>query len=247
MSAKSKRGEYEPSWTEVTIGALLSALIGATFGVAYLVTKPVITVKELPEQGEISPGATYFVEGTKDSSKTKLVTAKRKSFSAGGSVTVDENELNSLAAAAVAPGAPTMPTPATKGTKASPPPAPAVKAADKPAGSLGGIGLTPGGPNFRIRDGELQIGLPVRIDFFGFGLEIIMQTRGQFAKVGDVFVFEPESMTVGSCPLDRLPGAKRLIAKRVLGIVPVPDDVAKAWGLLADVAVVDSTLRLTMP
>jgi len=247
MSAKSKRGEYEPSWTEVTIGALLSAVIGATLGVAYLVTKPVITVKVLPEAEEISPGATYFIEGAKDAAKARLAGTKRKSFAAGGSVTVDENELNSLAGSVAAPGASAKPTPAAKGAKAAPPAVPGAKTADKPAAAASGFGLSPGNPNFRIRDGELQIGLPVRIEAFGYGLDVIMQIRGQFAKAGDVFVFEAGSMTVGSCPLDRLPGATTWVAKRVLSAVPVPDDITKVWGKLADVAVVDSTVRLTMP
>jgi len=247
MSAKSKRGEYEPSWTEVISGALLSAMIGATFGVVYLVTRPVINVRELPGSEEILPGAVYFVEGTNDSAKTRLAVAKRRAFLLLSSVSVDENELNSLAATVVVPGAPVMPRPAAKGAKAPPPSAPTVKLTDRPVASLGGIGLTPGGPNFRIRDGEVQIGMPVRIDAFGFGMDVVMQTRGRFAKAGDVFVFEAESTTIGACPLDRIPGAKNWVARRVLAMVPVPDEIATAWGSLADVAVVGSTLRLTMP
>ena len=45
MFSGFKIGEYEPSWTEVTIGAALSVVIGAALGITFLVFKPVTIFK----------------------------------------------------------------------------------------------------------------------------------------------------------------------------------------------------------
>lgn len=259
MCAKTKRGEYEPSWTEVTIGALLSVVIGASLGVAYLVFKPVMTFKDgksttisakvvtpkpgekVPKPGETvvtqtewkpAPGDVLYFEGSSDSAKARLAPAKRKTFVGGGSVSVDEHELNSIVASALA----AKPAPGAK-------PAPAPGAATAADAS----GLTPETPNFRIHEGEFQIGIPMRVAAMGFDTKVIVQARGQFVKRGERFVFEPSTLTVGSCPVDPLPVLRSLVVRKVLNAVPVPEDIAGAWGKLSEVAVVGSALKLTMP
>lgn len=273
MSAKSKRGEYEPSWTEVTIGALLSVIIGAALGVVFLIFKPVMTFKDgksttvttttktlkpgekMPKPGEtivtetvreLAAGEVLYFEGSRDSAKAKLAAAKRKTFTAGGSVSVDENELNSLVGAP--PPAPAKPAPGTnKATAAKDqPPTPPAKAGAAAAAS-GGFGFTPEAPNFRIHEGEFQIGLPLRVEAFGLDVKVIMQARGQFVKRGERFVFEPTTMLLGSCPLDPLPVARSLVVKKFINALPVPEDILKVWDNLSDVAVVGSALKLTMP
>ncbi len=276
MCAKLKRGEYEPSWTEVTIGALLSVIIGAALGITFLVFKPVTIFKDgksttvttkavtpkpgekMPKPGETTvtetewkpgPGDVLYFEGSKDSSKAKLAAAKRKTFTAGGSVSVDENELNSLVGTPVPAPAPAKPAPGAKNTPAAktpPPPAPAAKAgAAAPASE--GFGVTPEAPNFRIQEGEFQIGLPMKFEAFGYDTTVIVQARGQFVKRGEQFVFEPSTLFVGSCPLDPLPILRSMVVRKVLNAVPVPEDIQKVWGGLSDVAVVGSALKLTMP
>jgi hypothetical protein len=270
MSAKSRRGEYEPSWTEVLIGAALSVVLGAALGVVFLIFKPVMTIKDgkptpvstttrTLKPGEIRPnpgeaivaetgrelgaGEMLYFEGSRDSTKAKLAAAKRKIFVAGGSVSVDENELNALVGAP-AP-APAKPAPGANKDPAvqDPPTAPAANASP----AFGGLGLTPEAPNFRISEGEFQIGLPLRVEGFGWEVKVILQTRGEFVKRGERFVFKPTTLVLGSCPLDPLPVARSLVVRKFLNALPVPEDILKAWDNLSDVAVVGSALMLTMP
>ena len=72
MSAQSKRGGYEPSWTEVIVGALLSVFLGAALGVIFLVFKPVITVNEMPNEDARDLSSVYFIEGHREAAKAKL-------------------------------------------------------------------------------------------------------------------------------------------------------------------------------
>ncbi len=257
MSAKSRRGEYEPSWTEVTIGAFLSVLIGAVLGVVFLVFKPVITVKDAPKDDERDRSSVYFIEGGRDPAKAKLASTKRKTFAAGGSVVVDENELNSLTGpAAGAPVKPVVPVPAAKsapGAKAAPaskaPPPPVAPEAKPgaPASIPSGLGYVAGVPNFRINDSALQLAVPTKLYVFGLELSVIVQGRGSFVKSGESFVYDPTTLLVGSCPVDRLPFARDFVVKKIFGAQPVPEDISKVWNTLSDVAVVGTALKLTMP
>jgi len=257
MSAKFKRDQYEPGWIEITIGTMLSVVVGVVFGAVYMVMKPVVTVKELPREDEREHGAIYFVEGARDPARAKLLVAKRKTLVGGGSVAVDENELNILTSPAAPP--PAAPVPAAKGgkadskkgkTAAAPAPTPhepEPKSAPPPPPAIIGTGYTAGAPNFRIRDGLLQIGVPVKVDVFGLEISVLVQTQGTFVKSGGTFVYEPETIWVGSCPIDRVAVARDFVVKKVLNPQPVPDDIQNAWSKLAGVSVVGSVLRLTMP
>jgi hypothetical protein len=278
MCAKFKRGEYEPSWTEVTIGAVLSVVIGSALGITFLVFKPVTIFKDgkptavttkagAPRPGEQmskpgrattteadwkpGPGDVLYFEGSTDASKAKLAGAKRKTFTSGGSVLVDENELNALVGTPVPAPAPAKPAPGAKNTPAAIAPPPAVPAAeaeaDAAAPAYGGFVVTPEAPNFRIQEGEFQIGVPIKFGAFGHDTTVVVQARGQFVKRGEQFVFEPSTLLVGSCPLDPLPILRSWVVRKVLHAVPVPEDIKKVWGELSDVAVVGSALMLTMP
>ncbi len=251
MSAKSKRGGYEPSWTEVTIGALLSVIIGATLGVVFLVFKPVITVKEIPKEDELDRSSVYYIEGSRDAAKSKLATAKRKTFAGGGSVVVDENELNSFGSAPGAPIKPVAPAPGTKASPAAKTPSPAATPAAAPGAPAAApadlFGYAPGAPNFRIHDSALQLGVPVKVTLYGLELTVVVQGRGTFVKTGEKFAYEPAALQVGSCPVDRLPMARAFVMKKIFETQPVPEDIVKVWGNLSDVAVVGTALKLTMP
>lgn len=230
MSAKTRGQGYEPSWTEVTIGALLSVIIGALFGVVYLVVKPVVTVKEMPKEEEVDRTAVYFIEGGRDGGKSRDAAAKRKAFVGGTPVILNEHELNSYVTPAAAPAKPA---------------APGAKPAAAPAAP--GAGYTSGVVNFRIHDSQLQIGVPVKIDLFGLELSVVVQTRGTFVKKEGGFAFDPATMLVGSCPVDRLPAARSFVMEKFIATQKVPEDISKAWAKLTDVAVVGSALKLTMP
>lgn len=222
MATKTARDAYNPSWTEVILGALLSLLLGAVLAAAFLVLKPVATVKELPKEPDAN--VVYYIEGTRDSTRARQAAAKQKTFLEGGAVTLNEDELNQLVAPAAGAAKPAQP------------------GAEPAAEQM----LTAGAPNFRIRDGMLQIAVPVRVSVAGFDQRVIVQARGGFVKRAEGFVFDPEEMYVGSCPVHRLPAVEGVVMKKFVSGAGLPDDVRQAWSAVTDVKVDGSTLQVTL-
>ena len=216
MNKKLERELNGPTWTEVILGALLSLLLGIALAAVYLALKPVTTVKALPQ--EPAPGVVYYIEGSRNSVSLSALAAKQKTFIEGGSIELTEDEVNQFVGAA------------------------AKTAAAADAAQNVGAGV----PNFRIRDGVMQIGIPLQLDLAGFAPRVILQARGGFEKRGDVFVFSPSELYLGSCPLQRVPAATGLVMKRIYGSLNVPEEIATSWRQLSDVSVEGSKLRLTM-
>lgn len=172
--SKVDRAIHGPGWGEVIFGAVLSLVLGIAIGAVLLIVKPVVVVKELPK--EPVAGTVYFVEGLRgDSAKGKQALAKRKALLEGQSVKVTEDEVNALASAATAP-----------------------KADEKAGNSVESV--VTGTPNVRIRDGVMQVGVPVTVTVMGYQQKLIAQARGGFVKRGDVFAYDPDEIFVGSCP-----------------------------------------------
>jgi hypothetical protein len=228
MSRKIDRALRGPSWIEVILGALISLVLGVALGATLLVLRPVIAVKQMPKEDTIVPDAIYFVEGSRDSSKARDAAAKRKAFVEGKSVSVIEDELNVLAGAAASF-------------------APAGEAKPGAAAPASDQTVAPGTPNFRVRDGALQIGVPVTISLLGMGHKVIVQTRGGFEKQGSAFVYEPNEFYVGSLPLQRLPFLARYARDQFLDTAAVPEDIKTAWMKLAGVSIDGNVLNLKMP
>lgn len=222
MSRKIDR--HGPSTKEVILGAVLSLVLGAALAAVFLVLKPVAVVNALPK--EPAANTVYFIEGSRSGSSQ--ATAKMRAFAQGQSISLNEDELNAIL-----------------GHKPAAAPAPAGKPGEKAAAAKM---FTPGELNFRVRNGELQMGLPVQVAAFGLiDAKVIVQARGTFEKSGDRFVFEPSEFYVGSCPVQRLPVVSSLILKRAMAVAEVPTEVTAAWDRLADVKVAGATLQLTMP
>ena len=230
MSRKIDRALHGPSLVEVILGAILSFIIGVLLGAALLILRPAIVVRELPKEDVRDPDAIYFVEGSREPSKARDAAAKRKTFTEGRSVSVIEDELNVLAGPATAFGAPAAATAA----------APA-----KPEDSEQMI-IT-GTPNFRIREGVLQVGVPVTLNVLGLSEKVVVQTRGGFEKQGDIFVYEPTTFYIGSLPVQRIPILANYARNEFLNAQAVPDDIKAAWPKLASVSVDGNVLNLTMP
>lgn len=256
MSAKKPdMSAHEPSWAEVIFGAVLSVVLGVALGIFVLAIKPLAGVRELPK--EPVAGAVYYVVGSRESSKAKQAPAKRKAFAQGASVNVTEDEVNSFLAAPPAP----VPAPGSKpkaGEKAkapaaakAPAPAPAkapVKAGEKAAPvPANGEMLAVGEPNFRFRDGGVQITVPVTVNVFGLEQALTVLAKGAFVKQGAAFKFEAETLYLGSCPVQRVPFLNGFVAGKFLTSQPVPEDIAAAWAKVTSVAVDGSVLKLTMP
>jgi hypothetical protein len=238
MNKRLDRALRGPSWTEVILGALLSLILGVIVGALLLMFRPVVVAKDTPK--DIDPKRVYFVEGPRDGGKSASALAKRKAFLEGQNVTVTDNELNALAAA---------------GDKASPgaaPKAPEKKKADakpgeKPtAGSIDDM-LALGTANFRIHDGAMQVGVPVTLSLFGLSEKVIVQARGGFVKQGDIFVYQPDAMYFGSCPVQRLPFLAGYARNKLFAAAPIPDDLKAAWTKLSNVAIEGNALKLSVP
>lgn len=236
MSTKVERAAHGPSWAEVIFGAILSVLLGVVLGAVLLIVKPVTQVKDLPKPEERVRGAVYFIEGSKDASKAKQALVKRKAFVEGQSVSITEEEINSLVAGAAA---------------AAPAPAPAApkggKAGEKKAEGAADSPLATGTPNFRVREGRLQIAVPVNVSVAGVGQKVLVQARGGIAKEGELFVFQPDELFLGSCPVQRLPFLASYVRGKFAEAQQIPEDIATAWRKLASVSIEDKTLKLTMP
>lgn len=235
MSAKLDRSLHGPSLTEVVLGALLSVILGGVIGAALLVARPVLTGKDLPKkESDRDPKAVYYQAGARDPSKSRVALAKRKSFGEGQSVSFTEDELNALAAlpaAALAnPGA------------ENPPPAPKAEKSDA-AGAL----LDRGPMNFRVRDGRLQMAVPVTLNVLGIAPTVMVQAQGTFVKESNGYVFVPDTFHLGSLPLQRLPMAAGYVREQLLMTQAIPDDVKASWAKLASVSIEGNTLKLTMP
>lgn len=238
------KSAHEPGWGEVILGAALSVALGALLGALALVFRPVAVVKEMPK--EPAKGVTYVFEGSRDSAKAKQSAAKRKAFVGGQSVAVVEDELNSLLPGLPASGAaPAKPKPGEKApaTKAPAPAAPATAAAAPVSDDL----IAPWPPNLRIRDGAMQLIVPVTLNLFGLDPRVMVTATGKFVKRDGGFAFEPDTMMVGSCPLNRIPFAAGFIGKKVFTAKAVPEDIANIWPKVADVAIEGNTLKITMP
>jgi len=227
MSKKIDRALYGPSWKEVILGALLSVVLGVVLAAAYLITKPVTTVKEMPK--EPVARMVYHIEGSRDATKGRSWVAKRQQLVAGLSVTVTEEELNAAVTALNAPA------PKKAGAK------------DEPAAETKPGALTTGALNFRIRDQALQIAVPVTINTLDLGLNVLVQARGDFVKQGEQFVFNPKSLLVGSCPVEKIPGLAAMVMSKFVGTQKVPEDLAGAWAKLANVSIDGTRLKLDAP
>lgn len=228
---KTERALRGPGLFEITLGVVLSISLGGLIAALYLVFKPVEAVKELPKEPEL--GAVYFLQGATDPGKARQWMRKRQMLGEGGKadISFNEEELNAWIAS-VMPEAP-------------PKPKAAAKEGDK--GDASGLAVVMGRPNFRIRDGVLQIGVPTTINAFGLSLSVIFQARGHFEKGADGYVFTDDELYVGSLPTHRVPGLNQLIVNRVMAAEQIPEDLSTAWRKLSLVAVEGSELHLSLP
>ncbi|PTX90772.1 hypothetical protein [Opitutus sp. ER46] len=223
--SKIDRAVHGPGWGEVILGAVLSLILGIALGAILLILRPVVVAKELPK--EPVPGKTYFVEGQRgDVARGKAVLARREALARGEPIRLTEADVNGLILA-LAPA-----TPAAK------PGAPAAAPSNET--------LAAGTPNVRIRDGVVQIGVPVTVNALGFQQKLIAQARGGFVKRGDVFVYDPSEIYLGSCPVQRLPFLASYVRRQVAASQSVPEDVVMAWSRLTRVTVEKDTLVLAM-
>jgi len=218
--AKVERALYGPGVTEVTLGALLSLVLGGALALVYLAWKPVETVKEVP--AEPAAGLVYYVPGSTNATKGRQYLRKRQLLVEGSSgevINLSEEELNAWIGSSRA----------------------------NPDGAGQGGLVSPQSINFRIQDGVFQVGLPCTVSLFGVNRPIILQARGGFTSDGESHVFSPEEVHVGSLAAHRVPGLTALVRSRLFDLERIPEDLRTAWNQLERVEVTGDQLVLTLP
>jgi hypothetical protein len=228
---KIDRALYGPSWTEVILGAVLSFALGITLAIVFLILKPVAVVKELPKEDKIVRNMEYFIQGSRDSAKGKGVDAKIKQLTEGKSVTLTEDELNSLFGGKATAPAPAPKAPAKAVAKAGEPPAMTATSA----------------PNFRIVGDKLQIGLPTTIDMLGINQSLVVVATGSFSNNGGKVSYDISDFRVGSLPASRLPYIQGAVTKKILTAQNFPEELTNIWGKLASITIEGNALKLNMP
>jgi hypothetical protein len=231
MLRKIKSAQKGPSWLEVGLGAALSVALGIVLGAAYMINKPVTKVTSIPK--DAAAGAVYLVEGAKDLNKNAVMD-ERRAFVGGESVVVDESELNAFFASLAKPLS-VASAPAKPGDTAPPTATPDQKI------------LQTSAVNARIRDGKIQFSDTATLNVLGVTVPVIVQSSGVFRKSGSEWEFDPDTIYVGGCPMQRMLFFRGLILRKLLFGQPAPDDLAAAWSKLVDVSIDGSKLKLKAP
>jgi hypothetical protein len=225
---KIEKALYGPSTFEVVLGAILGFILGIFLACVYLVFKPVQTVKEMPKPEERKTGVVYYLPGNTSGGSARDWAAKQQTFIRGGQVILTEAELNTWATASLnkAPATP-----------------PGGKAGAAPA-DQGGM-LTASGVNFRVADSKLHVNAKVTLNYFGVKKDVQMQSKGDLARSGNTFVYAPEEVYLGSCPLHKLPPSGSMLVSALFKAQRVPDDVRAAWAKVAEADVDGALVKVT--
>ncbi len=216
-SKKIERELYGPGLAEVTLGAVLSLLLGAVVAAGYLAAQPVDTVRYLPREPD--PDRVYYITGSSRSSLGKGWLRKKQELLQPGATRIElsEDELNTWL------GSSEM-------------------QADQSEQPEGIISLKR--MNFRLADDMLQVGLPCDVSVAGFNRSLVVQTRGNFERSGDQFVYAPTEVMVGHLAAHRLPLVGALVAGRLETIHELPPELQEAWKTLKEVSVEGDQLVL---
>lgn len=247
MSIKVDRALYGPSLFEITLGMFLSILLGAALAVCFLIFKPVEVVIELPKENDRIAGQVYYIEGSRDSGRAKQWRRKRQLLSEGkpGEISITEEELYAWFSGGDTQAVTEKKPVAAKPSKAIPPSASgAPKQGDVP---IPDEIVVVAEPNFRIHEGMLQIGFPTTINLLTLSFPVVFQAQGIFEKKGDMFMYEPQSVLIGSLPVHRIPGAVSYLTKRAFAAQSFPAEGLDAWRKVSAVSLEGRTLKLTIP
>src|SRR5262245_26770751 len=106
MDKHIQRAMYGPSIFEVIVGVFLSLVIGALVAIAWLVAKPVTTLKA--PTTEMVPAMVYYLPGETNNTTSRTYLRKRQALveAQSGEIVLNEAELNAWATATIKPPAP---------------------------------------------------------------------------------------------------------------------------------------------
>jgi hypothetical protein len=239
MSRKIDRAIYGPSLFEVSLGAILSVMLGAVLAFLFLVFKPVVVAKELPKEEDRVESTVYYIEGKDETSRDRQWMHKRQMLLDGtaGEMTLSEDEIN----ACISSGAPKKPA-----KKRLPPPKPGQPAPKPEPDPVPDDLFTHDVPNVRIHDGVFQVGLPGQLNLITFSVPVIVQSQGTFAKGESMWEYVPSTVYLGSMPLHRIPGLTRWLISKIADTTPIPDQAWAAWKRVDDVSIGGRLMHFTI-
>jgi hypothetical protein len=84
------------------------------------------------------------------------------------------------------------------------------------------------------------------LNWYGLTHEVTVVTTGGFKRSGDKFLFSPDTVYLGSCPLHLLPAVSGILMSHLINKKAVPDEIRSAWAKLDDVTLEGSVLKLTV-
>jgi hypothetical protein len=101
-------------------------------------------------------------------------------------------------------------------------------------------------PNFRVIGDQLQIGAPVKLNYFGMVHDTVAFASGDFKKSGNTVVFSPEKVYLGSFPLHLVPGASGVVVSQVVSQLKFPDELRSAWARVDGVTISDGLVEIAL-
>jgi hypothetical protein len=252
LTKKMERALYGPSLFEITCGTLLSVILGVLLAAGFLVFKPVEIVKDLPKPEDRKIGTVYYQQGSNDATKAKAWRNKRKQLLEGapGEIAFAEEELNAWLNAdsgsytsgesSKQPAKAAAPAPKSAAAKS---PAPAPEA----AASADFFALA--APEVRIAD-TFQVGMTGTFNYAGSAFPVVVQARGGFEKQGDRFVYQPDTLYIGSLPIHAIPGALSWgvakLSNWLSSSQAMPENALAVWKKVADVKVDGRQLKVVI-
>ncbi|HLP03463.1 MAG TPA: hypothetical protein VK163_15660 [Opitutaceae bacterium] len=243
MSASSLRA---PSLVEIFVGSILAVVLGAVVAATILLLKPVEILTETPKDKALDPTRIYYLQGRKEYTASQRWRFKRDSLTQGHTVSVNEDELNAWIEE-IYPKLAIETKPRTTKPAAKKPGEKAPAKKPEPAQPF----IQTGTPNFRLTSDTLRVGVVYYVNVFGYAsFEVVAQCDGTFEKPkkGDEPVyFRPSTFYLGSLPVHKLLGLKRIIFGQVVDTFELPAELEATWAKLADVKVQNRELVLGMP
>jgi hypothetical protein len=98
-------------------------------------------------------------------------------------------------------------------------------------------------PVFKVRGDETHVGMVFDLSVLGYTRKVVLQAAGAFQREGGRFVYVPEKMYVGSCPVN-VPYLSRRIFDAIYDRFEVSSDLSAAWADVRGLVVEAGALKL---
>ena len=93
---------------------------------------------------------------------------------------------------------------------------------------------------------KLQVGLKCTLNWYGLTFDTTVVATGGFSKSGDLVVFTPQKVYLGSCPLHLLPALSGVFVSHIISKEKVSDEIRTAWTKLTAITIEGGALKMTV-